>query len=82
MAASSAFQERAWGAACMSLASDHVRWPVKCDVSSPRRATWRLTTRIDPAEVTHSPSSRMTPRQDLEEATAWMSWSSDQLRSG
>jgi hypothetical protein len=64
----------------MSLASDHVRCPVKCDVSSPRRAAWRLTTRIDPAEVTHSPSSRITPRQDLDTPTASMSWSSDQLR--
>jgi hypothetical protein len=66
----------------MSLASDHVRWPVKCDVSSPRRVASRLTIRIDPAEVTHSPSSRITPRQDLDTTTASTSWSSDQLRCG
>src|SRR5260370_31597196 len=35
---------------------------------------------MDPAEVTHSPSSRMTPRQDLDTATATVSWVSDHLR--
>src|SRR5215469_490116 len=77
---SSSVQEYEPVTARLSWASDQRRWPVKCEVSRPIRLTWRLTMRMDPAEVTHRPSSRMTPRHDLEAATAETNWASDHVR--